>query len=270
MSSNDKLFAGSITKLYEAHLVPLIFDMYAADIVKRLASRPVTRVLEVAAGTGAVTRKLASTLPKQVEIVATDLNQAMLDQAAALPLDRPVTWRQADAMQLPFDDESFDAVVMQFGAMFFPDKPKAFSEAHRVLKPGGVYIFNVWDKITDNEFADIITNELAVRYPENPPRFLSRTPYAYFDRSAIAADLAKGGFTKKPDFATVTARSKAESAHTPALAYVQGTPLRAEVEAFGPSHLAEATDATAAAIAKRFGTGPVDAKIQAIVVTVEK
>src|SRR5882672_11328558 len=132
----DKVFTGSIPKLYETYLVPLIFEPYAADLVNRLASRSVTRVLEIAAGTGVVTRTLASVLPERVSIVATDLNQSMLDQASALGTRRPVEWRQADATQLPFEDETFDAVVCQFGVMFFPDKSKAFSEAHRVLTSG--------------------------------------------------------------------------------------------------------------------------------------
>lgn len=134
--NGDKLFSGSIPKLYETYLVPLIFEPYAADLANRLAARPMTRLLEIAAGTGVVTRALTSVLPENVSIVATDLNQSMLDQAAAVGTRRPVEWQQADAMQLPFPDSSFDAVVCQFGAMFFPEKSKAFAEARRVLRPG--------------------------------------------------------------------------------------------------------------------------------------
>ena len=156
----DKVFSGSIPKLYETYLVPLIFEPYAADLANRLASRSLTRVLEIAAGTGVVTRALASVLRHDVSIVATDLNQSMLDQASALGTKRPVEWRQADAMQLPFQDGTFDAVVCQFGVMFFPEKSKAFSEARRVLRSGGVFIFNVWDRITENEFASVVTTAL--------------------------------------------------------------------------------------------------------------
>src|SRR3990170_4055027 len=148
----DKVFAGSIPKLYETYLVPLIFDPYATDLVNRLASRTLSRVLEIAAGTGVVTRALASVLPERVSIVATDLNQAMLDQASVVGTRRPVEWRQADAMQLPFADGTFDAVVCQFGVMFFPEKPQAFSEARRVLRPGGVFVFTVWGRIAANQF----------------------------------------------------------------------------------------------------------------------
>ena len=179
--SLDSGFAGSIPQLYDTYLVPLIFEPYAADLAQRLRARSVTRVLEIAAGTGVVTRALASALPASVSIVATDLNQAMLDRAAAVGTARPVEWRQADAMQLPFADGAFDAVVCQFGVMFFPDKAKAFAEARRVLKPGGVFIFNVWDRIEDNEFADVVTTALAPVFPADPPRFLARTPHGYHD-----------------------------------------------------------------------------------------
>jgi SAM-dependent methyltransferase len=265
----DIVFKGSIPKLYETHLVPLIFEPYAADLVDRLASRSLARVLEIAAGTGVVTRKLASVLPESVSIVATDLNQAMLDQASAVGTRRPVEWRQADAMQLPFRDATFDAVVCQFGVMFFPDKAKAFSEARRVLKPGGAFIFNVWDRIEENEFADTVTTALESLFPEDPPRFMARTPHGYCDRSAIERDLENGGFAAPPAISTVASRSRAASPRVPAIAYCQGTPLRNEIEARDASRLGEATDIAASAIARRFGPGAVDGKIQAHIVIVE-
>jgi ubiquinone/menaquinone biosynthesis C-methylase UbiE len=270
MSDTDKVFSGSIPKLYETHLVPLIFEPYAADLKKRVGSMNVSRILEVAAGTGVVTRALATMPNEGVSIVATDLNQAMLDQAAAVGTARPVQWRQADAMALPFPDGEFDAVVCQFGVMFFPDKSKAFSEARRVLKPGGVFIFNVWDRISENEFADTVTTALEAVFPRDPPRFLARTPHGYHDRSTIERDLATGGFTKTPQIATVAARSRAQSPRVPAIAYCQGTPLRNEIEARDASQLGAATDMAATAVAQRFGTHSVDGKIQAHVVTIEK
>jgi SAM-dependent methyltransferase len=270
MSDIDKVFTGSIPKLYETHLVPLIFEPYAADLKNRVGPMNVSRILEVAAGTGVVTRALATVLNEGVSIVATDLNQAMLDEAAAVGTARPVQWQQADAMELPFPDDEFDAVVCQFGVMFFPDKSKAFSEARRVLKPGGVFIFNVWDRISENEFADTVTTALEAVFPKDPPRFLARTPHGYHDRSAIERDLATGGFTQPPQIATVEARSRAKSARVPAIAYCQGTPLRNEIEARDASRLGEATDMAAAAIAQRFGAHSVDGNIQAHVVTVEK
>ena len=265
----DKVFTGSIPKLYETYLVPLIFEPYAVDLVNRLASMSITGVLEIAAGTGVVTRRLVSVLPESVSIVATDLNQSMLDQASALGTRRPVEWRQADAMQLPFRDGTFDVVVCQFGVMFFPEKSKAFSEARRVLSSGGIFIFNVWDRIKENEFADAVTTSLASLFPKDPPRFLARTPHGYYDRPTIERDLADGGFTASPRITTVAARSRANSSRIPAIAYCQGTPLRNEIEARDASRLGEATDLAAEAIAQRFGRGAVDGKIQAHVVTIE-
>jgi SAM-dependent methyltransferase len=270
MSDTDKVFSGSIPNLYETHLVPLIFEPYAADLKKRVGLMNVSRILEIAAGTGVVTRALATLVNEGVSIVATDLNQAMLNEAAAVGTARNVQWQQADAMALPFPDGEFDAVVCQFGVMFFPDKSKAFSEARRVLKPGGDFIFSVWDCISENEFADTVTTALEAVFPKDPPRFLARTPHGYHDRSAIERDLANGGFTKSPQIATVPARSRANSASVPAIAYCQGTPLRNEIEARDASRLAEATHVAATAIATRFGTHSVDGKIQAHVVTVEK
>jgi SAM-dependent methyltransferase len=267
--SADKVFAGSIPQIYDTYLVPLIFEPYAADLAGRLRSRPLSNLLEVAAGTGVVTRALASSLPGSVAIVATDLNQAMLDHAAKTGTRRPVEWRQADAMKLPFPDASFDAVVCQFGVMFFPDKPKAFAEARRVLRPGGVFLFNAWDRIEDNQFADTVTAALASVFPMDPPRFMARTPHGYHDKGAIERDLASGGFTAKPHIDTVAERSRADSPGDPAIAYCQGTPLRNEIEARDAARLGEATNIAAKAIEQRFGSGRVDGKIQAHVVMVE-
>src|SRR5262249_21293249 len=122
---SDAAFIGSIPTIYEQYLVPMLFEPYAEDLAARLARRPITGVLEIAAGTGALTRALAKALPPSAAIVATDLNQDMLNRAAENPMARPVEWRVADAMGLPFADQEFDAVVCQFGVMFFPDKPKA-------------------------------------------------------------------------------------------------------------------------------------------------
>ncbi len=268
-SDADKGFAGSIPRLYDSYLVPLIFEHYALDLVRRLRIDPLSRVLEIAAGTGVVTRALANALPDRVAIIATDLNQAMLDYASIVGTKRPVEWRQADAEQLPFQDEAFDAVVCQFGVMFFPEKSKAFAEARRVLRPGGAFIFNVWDQIEENEFAEVVTSALELVFPTDPPQFLVRTPHGYHDFQIIERDLAGAGFNASAEFVTVAARSLAASFRIPAIAYCQGTPLRTEIEARDASRLGEATDIAAKAIKKRFGQGPVDGKIQAHIVTIQ-
>jgi SAM-dependent methyltransferase len=269
VSRTDKVFAGSIPRIYETYLVPLIFEPYATDLKERLQPLALSRVLELAAGTGVLTRALAEGLDESVALVATDLNQPMIDEAASVGTSRPVEWRQADALALPFPDGAFDAVVCQFGVMFFPDKPLAFSEARRVLRPGGVLVFNVWDRIGENEFADTVTTALQSVFPADPPRFLVRTPHGYHDRGVIERDLRQGGFKHPARVVTVRARSVASSAEAPAIAFCQGTPLRGDIEARDRSGLGAATEAARRALAERFGPGPVDGKIQAHVVTVE-
>jgi len=265
---SDTIFSGSIPEIYETYLVPLIFEAYAKDLARRVRGKPISRVLEIAAGTGVVTRAMVDALEPNVSIVATDLNQAMLDHGASVRADKNVDWRQADALALPFEDATFDAVVCQFGVMFFPDRPNAYSEALRVLKRGGHFLFSVWDHIRENEFADTVTESLAGVFPADPPQFLARTPHGYSDINEVASDLRKGGFTATPNIETIAARSKASNPSIPAIAYCQGTPLRNEIESRDSSLLKYATDVATAAVSKRFGAGAVDGKIQAHVVSI--
>ena len=266
----DARFAGSIPQLYERCLVPLIFAPYAADLARRVARRQPARVLELAAGTGVLTRHLATTLPARVAIVATDLNQPMLDHAAAIGTARPVQWRQADALHLPFPAAAFDVVVCQFGVMFFPDKARAFAEARRVLRDHGQFIFSVWDQIEHNVFAASVTEALATVFPDDPPRFLARVAHGYHDPAVIAQDLARGGFTQSVQATTVPARSRAASPRIPAVGYCQGTPLRSEIEARDPVRLGEATDHATEVIARQFGAGAVDGKMQAHIIAIDR
>lgn len=267
MSETDKVFSGAIPEFYERYLVPLIFDPYARDLAARVTSAKPQHVLEIAAGTGVLTRALASQLPITTQIVATDLNPPMLEHAKTLMggNDR-VEWKIADAQSLPFEDGSFDVVACQFGVMFFPDKTRAFKEAHRVLKPNGHYYFSVWDKISNNEFADLVTKALEEMFPNDPPRFLARTPHGHYDVNLLRPALEEAGFTGISADA-IEARSKAPSPREPAVAYVQGTPLRSEVERRDPIRLDEATMRASEAIAERFGAGAVDGLIRAYVVT---
>jgi SAM-dependent methyltransferase len=270
-SDADRRFTGSVAEIYESLLVPMIFAPCAVDLAARAAERRPLRVLELAAGTGVLTRALDAALPARARIVATDLNQAMLDQAIAVGGTRAgVEWRQADAMSLPFGDDEFDLVACQFGVMFFPDKGKAFAEARRVLAPGGTLLFNVWDAIEANEFADVVTQALARWWQENPPAFLARTPHGYHERASIEADLLRGGFDGTPIVDTFSARSPAESPRAAAAAYCQGTPLRNEIEARKPGGLEEATKAAAYSLAARYGRGEIEGAIRALVIEVEK
>ena len=264
MAATDKLFAGSIPEIYDRYLVPLIFESYARDLADRLVKGEPREILETAAGSGVLTRAIASRLPGSARIVATDLNQPMLDHAMTRQSDDRIEWRQADALALPFANESFDVIACQFGVMFFPDKVQGYKEARRVLKPGGRFFFNVWDRISENEFADVITQALAEVFPHDPPRFMMRTPHGYHDVERIRRELNAGGFTDI-SVEAVENRSKASSPRDPAIAYCQGTPLRNEIEARDAALLEQATSHAADALAQRYGTGAVEGRIRAFV-----
>lgn len=267
MATTDKLFAGSIPEIYERFLVPLIFESYARDLAKRVEDAAPKNVLETAAGTGVLTRAMASRLPANACIVATDLNAPMLDRAAKRQAgDRNIEWRQADALALPFPAESFDVVVCQFGAMFFPDKVAVYKEPRRALRSGGRLIFNVWDRISENEFADMVTQALAAVFPDDPPRFLARIPHGYCDAEQISQQLSVAGFSNIAVDA-IDETSKALSPRDAAIAYCEGTPLRNEIEARDASGLEHATSQATAALARRFGNGPIEGRMRAFVIS---
>jgi ubiquinone/menaquinone biosynthesis C-methylase UbiE len=262
----DKTFAGSIPEIYDDYLVPLIFETYASDLAARVSSLSPDAVLETAAGSGVATRAVAPHLGDAARYVVTDLNQPMLDVAAERQgRDERITWQQADALELPFEDRSFDAVLCQFGVMFFPDRVAGYREARRVLEDGGSFLFNVWDRIEENAFADVVTRAAAEVFPDDPPRFLARTPHGYNDVEVIRSEIMAAGFADV-SIDTVDATSGAPSPRHPAVAYCQGTPLRNEIEARDADLLETVTERATALIAERYGNGPVSAKIQGHVV----
>ena len=249
MNSKDAAFSGSIPALYDRCLGPLLFEPYARDLAERIAPIAPRRILETAAGTGIVTAALVRAVP-DAEIVATDLNQAMLDVAAGRVRSPAVSFQQADAQSLPFGDGAFDLVVCQFGAMFFPDRLAAYREARRVLKRGGLFLFNVWDLLAKNPASAAAAHAVAALFPENPPSFLERVPFGYHDTARIEQELRRAGF-EEVAVETVAARVSA-SADDAATGLVTGSPLRLEIEERDASRLEEARDAVAAALA-RFG-----------------
>ncbi|MBJ6125516.1 class I SAM-dependent methyltransferase [Microvirga splendida] len=266
MSATDSAFKGSIPAVYEQYLGPLLFEPFAEDMARRLGDVAQGRILETAAGTGIVTRALAKALPAQVEITATDLNQAMLDLARTRLQASNVHWMQADAQALPFEDASFDAVVCQFGVMFFPDRLTGYREALRVLKPGGRLLFNVWNALDLNPVSRIVSESVARAFPEDPPRFIERVPFGYFDPDRIRGEVQQAGF-ESVEIEVVDKVSRPPSPREPAIGLCQGTPLRAEIEARAPDRIGEITTSAEEALSGRFGASSFENRMSALVVT---
>jgi ubiquinone/menaquinone biosynthesis C-methylase UbiE len=268
MTSTDTIFAGSIPAIYDRYMVPLIFRPYAELVAARVSAVAPRRILETAAGTGVVTEAVHRALPDS-EIVATDLNQPMLDEAARR-IDHPsVRFQQADALDLPFADGSFDLAVCQFGVMFYPDKVKGNAEARRVLQESGRYLLVIWDKVERNLATKIAGMAVAELFPDNPAAFYERIPFRYYEREWIERDLVAAGL-RKIEFETVELRSRAASAWDAAIALVQGTPMRTEIEQRDPAMLSVATDAAAEALRQFEGPDGFDAPMSAHIVTSTK
>jgi SAM-dependent methyltransferase len=267
-SDADKVFGGRIPAVYERFLGPLMFEPYAWETAQRLAPSAPAHLLETAAGTGIVTRVLAARLAPSCAIVATDLNPAMLAEAAERVKAPNVTFQQADAQALPFSDSVFEALVCQFGVMFFPDKAVAYGEAARVLKPGGRFLFSVWGSLAHNPLPTIVQETVAELFPDDPPGFLPRTPYGYHDEAVIAHQLGLAGFTGIA-IETLTKPCQAPAARDVAIGFCQGTPLRGEIETRDPNGIAAATERVAQAIAERYGKGAIEATMTALIVSAD-
>lgn len=268
MAEDFSAFTGSIPEYYERSLGPHIFVDYAADIAARAAALEPRHVLEMAAGTGIVTRRLRDVLPGDTHLTASDLNEPMLDVATEkFAADEQVAFQSADACALPFGDGAFDCLVCQFGVMFFPDKDLSYREAHRVLAPGGSYVLNVWDEMDANPFARIAHDTIGHFFDDEPPQFY-KVPFHYFDREAIAASLREAGF----EDVTVTdlaIEKEIPSAALFAEGLVHGNPASEEIKARGTATAEEVIDAIAEALIDEFGE-PGKMPLQAIVFEVRK
>ena len=266
MPDQDKVFAGSIPALYDRLLVPLIFQAHAEELAARVAREAPSDLLEIAAGTGAVTRALAPRLGADCRYYVTDLNEPMLAQARSRQgEDARISWRAADALALPFEDRSFDVVCCQFGVMFFPDRVAGYREALRVLRPGGRFLFNTWDRVEKNELTAFVLRATAELFPDDPPSFFGRTPHGYHDPERIRADVAAAGF-REIGIEAFEGRGTAESAAEVALAHVEGTPFRNELEARGAS-LGDVTAHVTRRLTEAYGPGPVSGRTGSLFVT---
>ena len=268
MTATDTVFAGSIPAIYDQYMVPLMFAPYAKLVAARAAEHRPKRILETAAGTGVVTEELHEAIP-DAEIIATDLNAPMLEQAARRLGASNVQFQPADAQALPFNDNSFDLVICQFGVMFFPDKVRANAEARRVLRDGGRYKLVIWDRIEHNLATMAAARAVGNLFPGDSMRFYERVPFAYHDIGLIERDLLAAGFTDI-EYETVELHSRAASARDAALGLVQGTPVRSDIEQIDPTMLGRATDAAEAALRQYEGPDGFDALMSARLVTAIK
>jgi SAM-dependent methyltransferase len=259
-SEQDRLWVGSMPEAYERWLAPSVFRPFAQDLARRAARLAPRKVLEIAAGTGVLTKELITALP-EADVTATDLNAAMVEFGSR---ESPnAEWRQADALDLPFRDNQFDLVTCQFGVMFFPDKPAAFTEVRRVLAPGGALLLTTWGDVGTHGFAAPLVAGLKRAYPDDPPTFMATVPHGYFDLDQVTADLAAGGMGDV-SAAVVTLDGHADSAAGLAAGFCAGTPLRMEMAARGD--LETGTKDVAAEMTARLGDGPVTAPMTAYVV----
>ncbi|HYV05319.1 MAG TPA: methyltransferase domain-containing protein [Blastocatellia bacterium] len=263
MSEHQAAFVGSIPENYDRYLGPCFFEPYALDIAKRIKDADPASVLETACGTGIVTRHLRETLRGNARLVATDLNQAMLEYAMAKKgALQGIEWKQADAMNLPFPNESFEAVVCQFGLMFFPDKAKALKEASRVLVRGGALVFNVWDSMEKNDLARIAHQTVSSFFEDNPPAFFE-TPYGFHDRNVLRDLVTEAGF-RDVSLSDVSKAGISSSAMDAAKGAVEGTPLLVQLNERGMSDVSRVVDAVAKAVAQQCGDKPAHIGLQAI------
>ena len=258
IDSPSASFIGTIPANYDRYLGPLIFEFSASDMADRVANglNGKSRILEVACGTGISTRHLAGTAAEGTEIVATDLNQAMLDFAASSNGDLDgVTYQQADALSLPFGDNEFDAVVCQFGIMFFPDKAAGLAEMVRVLKPGGQLTVTVWDSFDFNPAVGVVDQVIKRAFATNPPRFLE-VPFNLLDVAAVEA-LFHGAGLQDVDVVHVSETVEVSDHENVARGFITGNPTVLEVNERGSVDIETLIVAASRQLEQRFGPAPV-------------
>lgn len=257
-------FKHSMPDLYDRYMVPLLFEPYAKFVAEYAARVGPGRILETAAGTGVAVRALTRSVPN-AEIVATDINPGVVEYAVKQFSASGVTFQQADAQDLPFEDETFDLTLCLFGAMFFPDKVRANREALRVLRSGGHYVLVTFDRLDNNPIPKAAEEAVAALFPQDPPHYMERGPFSYSDPQLVEEDVRAAGFDQvEVDTVSMPTRVSASDA---AAGMVLGSPFRAEIERRDPASLERALAAVTEALQPWDGR---DAPMSAHVVTATK
>lgn len=256
-------YGGSIPEYYDRYLGTAYFGPPAAELARRVPANPGGDVLEIACGTGLASRRIRARLDPSVRLVATDLSAAMLAYAARQPGTDAIEWGEADACRLPFADGDFAAVVCALGFMFPPDRAQAFSEARRVLKPGGKLLFSVWDRIEENPAGRVATEALEGLAPGDPD-LVFRTQYELADPALLRHLVTGGGFTDVR-IEQVPLEVSGVSAQVLATGMIRGTP-RANLIASKGFDLERVIERVAAALASSGGVDPYHASGKVIFV----
>jgi ubiquinone/menaquinone biosynthesis C-methylase UbiE len=262
---DDAAYIGTIPEQYHRGIGPVLFEPYARHTAERVKARGPDRLLETACGTGIVTRRLHEVLPEGARLVASDLNEPMLNVARKTVGRAPrVEWVRADMCKLHFADNEFDVVVCHFGLMFVPDKLAAVREARRVLKRGGSLLLTTWAPLERNPVVKVAHHAIASVFPEDPPQYLARAPFGYGDPDILTELLIAGGF-RDVVVDVVEKATAAPSAYELAVGLIEGYPLVDEIRLRDEARLPAVLGAVTNAIARRFGAGPVNSRIAALV-----
>ncbi|HEX7842181.1 MAG TPA: methyltransferase domain-containing protein [Kofleriaceae bacterium] len=262
---DDAAYVGTIPEHHHREIGPFLFEPYARYTAERIKALRPGRVLETACGTGIVTRWLREALPDDGLLVASDLNPPMLAMARKIVGSAArVEWTQADMCKLHFADDSFDAVICQFGLMYATDKLAAVREARRVLRPGGSFLLTTWAPLDRNPIVAVAHHALTLLLAEDPPQHLARTPFGFGDPDVLTDLLREGGF-EDVVVDVVEKAASSPSAYELAAGLIEGSPLADEIRACGKACLPAVVSAVSRAIARRYGDQPVKARISALV-----
>ncbi len=261
---DNSAFTGNVSGLYDRYLGPFLFEPYALDLMDKIRNRNFKSVLELACGTGRVTKHLEETLPDDAHLTATDISPDMIEIAKEKLKGKNIEWNIVDMQNIPFQNSSFDLVLCQFGIMFVPDKVAAYKEIFRVLKSGGKFIFNCWNNLESNKFAVYADKVINSFFPDNPVTFYS-IPFSYYDKVVIMEELDKGGF-ENSSINLVKKEGQSKSSKEAAAGLIEGSPAAIAINERDPKLITVIREKLAEMLSKEFGSNPLKCSLEAYVI----